>query len=110
MIRHRDGVQSPEPRCLLHPPGEWGLETPFLSVGHARHAGKVLAKLHDASADYGGPARHPAPLVSSFQIFTDKDPWQQFERYAEERPALHAYLSKRDWIAEARETIPAAPR
>jgi hypothetical protein len=35
-------------------------------------------------------ARHPASLVSSFQIFADKNPWQQLERYAEERTALHA--------------------
>jgi Ser/Thr protein kinase RdoA (MazF antagonist) len=96
----------------VHPVGD-GLDlygeaqswTPFLSVGHARNAGKALAKLHDASAGYEAPARHPAALVTSFRIFADNNPWQQLIRYAEERPELHVYLAKRDWLAEARETF-----
>lgn len=79
--------------------------TPFLSVGHARHAGHALARLRAASAGYGAPARRAPTLVTSFKIFSAYDPWAELERYAEERPVLHGYLAKRDWLAEARETF-----
>lgn len=96
----------------VHPCGE-GLDvyeeaqswTPYQSVGHAHNAGKALGALHVASAGYDAPSRGPAALVTSFRVFADANPWPQLESYAEERPALHSYLSKRDWIGEARETF-----
>jgi Ser/Thr protein kinase RdoA (MazF antagonist) len=96
----------------VHPVGE-GLDlyetaqswTPFLSVGHARHAGRALARLHAASAGYDTPARKAATLVTSFKVFSCDDPWPELARYAEERPALQGYLAKRDWLAETRETF-----
>lgn len=45
---HGDGVD------LYEEAQSW---TPFLSVGHARNAGKALAKLHDASAANRGARR-----------------------------------------------------
>jgi Ser/Thr protein kinase RdoA (MazF antagonist) len=96
----------------VHPVGE-GLDlyeeaqswTPFLSVGHARNAGRAIARLHAASAGYDAPARKAAPLVTSFRIFSSDDPWPALARYVEERPELHAYLAKRDWLREAQETF-----
>ncbi len=94
----------------VHPVGD-GLDlyetaqswTPFLSVRHARHAGRALARLHVASAGYDAPARKAATLVTSFKVFSCDDPWPKLARYAEERPALQGYLAKRDWLVETRE-------
>jgi len=96
----------------VHPVGE-GLDvyeeaqswTPFLSVGHARNAGKALARLHSASAGYEAPSRKASPLVTSFNIFSSNNPWPALARYAEERPALQTYLAKRDWLRESQETF-----
>ena len=79
--------------------------TPFLSVGHAHSAGRALGALHAASVGYEASARGPAPLVTSFRVFADENPWLQLIRYAEERTALHSYLEKRDWTRETRETF-----
>ncbi|MFI5097555.1 MAG: phosphotransferase enzyme family protein [Candidatus Acidiferrales bacterium] len=96
----------------VHPVGD-GLDlyetaqswTPFLSVGHARHAGRALARLHAASAGYDAPARKAATLVTSFKVLSRDDPWPELARYVEERPALHSYLAGRDWLGEAQETF-----
>ena len=96
----------------VHPHGD-GLDvyeqaqswTPFLSMGHARNAGRALARLHAASAGYPVPARRPATLVTSFEIFASDNPWPKLTHYVEDRPALQAYLAKRDWFPEAQETF-----
>jgi len=96
----------------VHPAGD-GLDlyetaqswTPFLSVRHAHNAGRALARLHAASARYDAPARKAATLVTSFKIFSSENPWPELARYLEERPALHGYLAKRDWLAESQETF-----
>jgi len=96
----------------VHPAGE-GLDlyetaqswTPFLSVGHARNAGRALARLHAASAGYDAPARKAATLVTSFKIFSSENPWPELARYLEARPALYGYLAKRDWLGETQETF-----
>jgi Ser/Thr protein kinase RdoA (MazF antagonist) len=96
----------------VHPQGD-GLDvyseaqswTPFLSVTHASNAGRALATLHAASAGYNAPARQAAPLVTSFQIFASENPWPALTRYVEDRPALHAYLAKRDWMQETQRTF-----
>jgi len=96
----------------VHPVGD-GLDlyetaqswTPFLSVGHARHAGRALARLHAASAGYDAPARKAGTLVTSFKVFSCDDPWPELARYIEERPALKGYLAKRNWLVETRETF-----
>jgi Ser/Thr protein kinase RdoA (MazF antagonist) len=71
--------------------------TPFLSVAHARNAGRALARLHAASAGYAAPARVTRTLVSSFTIFSQENPWPLLERYANERPQLFAYLENYSW-------------
>ena len=79
--------------------------TPFLSVRHAHNAGRALARLHAASAGYDAPARKATTLVTSFKIFSSENPWPELASYLEERPALHGYLAKHDWLAEAQETF-----
>jgi len=79
--------------------------TPFLSVGHAKNAGRALAKLHAASEEYEGPERGVAPLITTFRIFASENPWDEMVKYAAARPALRDYLSKRDFLKETRETF-----
>ena len=79
--------------------------TPFLSSAHARHAGRALAELHRASAGYDAPARDPAPLVTSFQVFAQRDPWPALRKYVEQRPGLQSYLEQRDWLSETQQTF-----
>ncbi len=96
----------------VHPAGEgqdvyetaqsW---TPFVSVGHARNAGRALARLHAASTGYDAPARKAPTLVTSFRIFSSENPWPELAHYVEARPALHTYLAQRDWLGEAQETF-----
>jgi Ser/Thr protein kinase RdoA (MazF antagonist) len=96
----------------VHPAGE-GLDlyetaqswTPFLSVGHARNAGRALARLHAASAGYDAPARNAATLVTSFKIFSSGNPWPELVSHLDRRPVLHNYLAKRDWLRETQETF-----
>jgi Ser/Thr protein kinase RdoA (MazF antagonist) len=79
--------------------------TPFLSSAQARHAGRALAELHRASVGYDAPARDPAPLVTSFRIFAQRDPWPALQKYVELRPGLQSYLAQRDWLSETQETF-----
>jgi len=96
----------------VHPVGD-GLDlyesaqswTPFTGVGHAKSAGRALARLHAASAGYDAPARKARTLVTSFRVFSCHDPWPELARYVAERPELQAYLMKRDWLTETRETF-----
>jgi Ser/Thr protein kinase RdoA (MazF antagonist) len=77
--------------------------TPFVSSAHARHAGRALAELHRASAGYDAPVRGPAPLITSFQVFAQADPWPALREYVEQRPGLHSYLSRRNWLSETQQ-------
>jgi Ser/Thr protein kinase RdoA (MazF antagonist) len=79
--------------------------TPFLSSAHARHAGRALAELHRASAGYDAPVRDPAPLITSFQVFAQCDPWPALQKYIEQRPGLQSYLAQRGWLSETQQTF-----
>ncbi|WP_039789991.1 phosphotransferase enzyme family protein [Herbaspirillum huttiense] len=74
--------------------------TPFTSCAHARSAGQMLARLHQASAGYDAPARPARPLVSSFTIFSQEDPVRPLQHYIEQRPAIADYLENRPWRGE----------
>lgn len=74
---------------------------PFFSVGHARSAGRFLARLHLASASFQAPARRPRPLVSSFSIFASRDPQTALERYLVTHPALSSHAELRRCADEA---------
>ena len=62
--------------------------TPFLSIEHARSAGEMLARLHNAAEKYSAPPRPPRPLVASFTIFAARNPSSALEQYLATRPAL----------------------
>ena len=81
--------------------------TPFLSVGHARAAGRALARLHNAAQGYGAPVRKRQQLVSSFTIFAsaDESPDSRMQRYLEDRPALRRYAEQRDYAASMDELL-----
>jgi len=78
--------------------------SPFLSLTHARSAGRALATLHRAAAGYDEPERGPAPLIGGFTIFGDRDdPIAAAGRYLARRPALEAAMRRwPDWPAQLR--------
>lgn len=71
--------------------------TAFLSPAHAYAAGATLARLHAASRDFAAPARAVQPLVASFTILPSADPLAATEAYVTARPALAAFLDRREW-------------
>jgi len=94
--------------------------TPFFTTGHARAAGRAMARMHLAAQGYDAPARARRQLVSSFTIFADsgfagsgfarsefdladanlgEDPVARMAAYLDTRPELMAYAEKRDWLA-----------
>jgi Ser/Thr protein kinase RdoA (MazF antagonist) len=62
--------------------------TPFHSVGHARSAGELLARMHLSAESYDAPPRKVRPLVASFTIFAAQNPGDALEQYLKARPAL----------------------
>lgn len=71
--------------------------TSFLSEVHAREAGVALARLHQASRGFDAPARVTQPLVASSSILSAIDPLPAAGAYVDARPALAAFLSRRQW-------------
>lgn len=71
--------------------------TPFFLSGHARAAGRALAKLHRAARDYAAPPRGLRPLIASYRIFAGRDPAADCEAYLGTRPLLREYAERRDW-------------
>lgn len=76
--------------------------SPFRSLAHARSAGRVLARLHGASAGYDAPAREAAPLIGGLRVFGDpaRDPITAARDYVAERPSLAGNLEHRDWAGD----------
>jgi Ser/Thr protein kinase RdoA (MazF antagonist) len=62
--------------------------TPFRSDEHARSAGEMLARLHNAAERYSAPPRPPRPLIASFTIFAAQNPRTALDRYLTARPVL----------------------
>ena len=89
--------------------------TPFFTAGHARAAGRAMARMHVAARGYDARARARQQLVSSFTIFAGlgfagsefdgadgnlgSDPVARMAAYLEARPELREYAEKRDWRA-----------
>lgn len=76
--------------------------SPFITLEHARSAGRMLARLHQAAQGHDAPTRHAAPLIGGFTIFGDgADPIAAAQRYVAARPALAADLARRpEWTVE----------
>lgn len=79
--------------------------TPFLSAAHARSAGEMLARLHQASRGFDAPRRKAQPLVASFTIFAAEDPREAMERYLAARPSLAEDANVRQDCAVALELL-----
>jgi Ser/Thr protein kinase RdoA (MazF antagonist) len=77
--------------------------TPFLTTAHARNAGIALAQFHRAAAGYDAPPRQPAPLITSFSVFSQTEPWPALSHFISLRPHLQEYLAARDWLPETRD-------
>jgi Ser/Thr protein kinase RdoA (MazF antagonist) len=79
--------------------------TPFRSTGHARSAGKMLARLHQAAQGFDAPRRKAQPLVAGFTIFAAEDAKAVMERYLAAHPALAADAVTHEGCDEALELL-----
>ena len=92
--------------------------TPFLYAGHARAAGRALARLHRAARSYKAPARETQQLVTSFTIFAGHDfgeqqasdksndgPLRSMQAYLDCRPLLREYAEERDWLSSVEDVL-----
>jgi Ser/Thr protein kinase RdoA (MazF antagonist) len=74
--------------------------SPYTGRGHALAAGRALAALHLAAADFPAPARPFAVLMDSCRLICAADPRAEADRLASERPDLAAYLAGRRWTQD----------
>ena len=71
--------------------------SPYTSRGHAFAAGRALAALHLAAADFPAPARPFAVLMNSCRLICAADPLAEADQLIGERPDLATYLAGRRW-------------
>ena len=81
--------------------------TPLVRLGHARSAGRMLARLHAATADFAAASRSATQLVARDDALRAPDLAAAIEAQQAWRPGLAAYLAGRDWH---RELAPVAAR
>ncbi|MDQ2813391.1 MAG: phosphotransferase [Actinomycetota bacterium] len=74
--------------------------SPYASSGHAHAAGRALAALHLAAADFPGPARPFAMLTNSCRLICAADPRAEADRLIGECPELSGYLAGRRWAED----------
>lgn len=74
--------------------------SPLTDLQRARAAGRMLACLHRAAADYAAPARTTTVLVSRDDVLRAPDLIAAVAAQAAIRPALADYLERRDWQRE----------
>ena len=132
LLQHLRSRAIPVPRVLADaagmtaiPAGEWvyevhapagGLDlyrdtpswTPLRQLGHARHAGRMLARLHRAAADFDARQRSATLLVARDDALRAPDLHAAIEAQTAWRPGLAAYLAGRDGWRE--ELAPLAAR
>ncbi|MGB3269560.1 MAG: phosphotransferase [Rhodanobacter sp.] len=73
---------------------------PLPNLHHARRAGRMLARLHDAAADYAAPQRDTHILVARSELIAAADPVAALQSQLPQRPGLAAYLRGRPWQRE----------
>ncbi len=71
--------------------------TPLTDLDQAREAGAMLARLHQAAADYTAPQRSTHLLVARDDLLRADDPMAALQTQLEQRPGLAAYLQSRAW-------------
>jgi Ser/Thr protein kinase RdoA (MazF antagonist) len=79
--------------------------TPLTDLSQAREAGAMLARLHQAAADYIAPQRSTHLLVARDDLLRADDPIAVLETQLDERPGLAAYLQSRDWHCDVRKHL-----
>lgn len=78
---------------------------PLPNLEHARRAGRMLATLHDAAADYRASQRGTHILVARSELIAAPDPLAALRAQLPQRPGLAAYLHDRDWPRELAELL-----
>jgi len=73
---------------------------PFLTRTHARSAGRVLARLHEAARDFATPASAPGVLTNSTDVVASPDPLDALGRLVSSRPGLARALASRDFTSD----------
>jgi Ser/Thr protein kinase RdoA (MazF antagonist) len=73
---------------------------PLRDPDHARTAGAMLARLHDAAAAYAVPQRDTHILVARSELIEAVDPLAALAAQLPSRPGLADYLHERDWRRE----------
>lgn len=78
---------------------------PLPDLDHAHTAGRMLAALHDAAADYRAAQRGTHILVARSELIAAPDPVAALRAQLPQRPGLAAYLRDRDWPRELAELL-----
>ena len=78
---------------------------PLPDLDHAHTAGRMLAALHDAAADYGAPQRDTHVLVARSELVAAPDPVAALRGQLPQRPGLADYLRGRDWQRDFAELL-----
>jgi Ser/Thr protein kinase RdoA (MazF antagonist) len=74
--------------------------TPLRDLDHARTAGAMLARVHDAAEDRAAPQRDTHILVARSELIEAADPVAALDAQLPARPGLAGYLCQRDWRRE----------
>ena len=78
---------------------------PLHDLAHARTAGAMLARLHEAADGYAAGQRQTHLLVARSELIEAADPLAAIAAQLPQRPGLARYLERRDWHAEIGETL-----
>lgn len=79
--------------------------TPLTDLDQAREAGRMLARVHQASEGFAATQRDTHILVARDDLIRTADPLAMLERGFAARPALHDYLSQRPWREELQQDV-----
>lgn len=80
--------------------------TPVTEPGHAYAAGNMLARLHQAAADFIAPPRSTSLLVATDSMLHAPDLIAAIQAQCATRPALADFLHHRDWPHEIASLLP----
>jgi len=73
---------------------------PFISLDHARAAGRALARFHRAARDFSLPPSVSGVLASSTAIVTSADPLAELDRLIACRPGMTRAVAQRSFIKD----------
>ena len=79
--------------------------SPLDNMAHARTAGHMLGKLHNASEGFAEHDRGTHILVARSDLVLAEDPIRALENQFDERPALRDYLFERPWRDQLRTVL-----